>query len=137
MDEIKYKKEQLKFSTIYSTTINKIKFSTTNYKPNNLRNHFNKSLKLALNNNTISKFEKLSSNKDSKYYKLFLKEHKNKNKNFTVGKYTINKDDEKKKIKNGLFKFPTYNSVSKIKKNYMKIKIILKVISNLKDKINF
>jgi hypothetical protein len=52
MDEIKIKKEEIKLPNIM-----KMKFSTTNYSNNkNLRNSFNKSLKLELNNNKDSKY---------------------------------------------------------------------------------
>jgi protein-tyrosine phosphatase len=56
----------------------------------------------------------LNNNKDSKNYKLFLKEHKNKN--VTVSKYNIKKDNEKNRIENENIKFPIIDGISKIEK---------------------
>ena len=113
MDDIKYKKENLNLPIIQTSTVKKFKFSTINNKSNNLRNSFNKSVKLVLNNNSISKFEKMINNNDNKDYKLFLKEKQNKN--FTVNKFSVNKENEK-------IKFPFYNSVYKIENKFYKNK---------------
>ena len=106
MEEIKYQKEELKLPIIYSTNQMKLKSSTTNYNANN--NLVN------IINNSLSKFEKLNNNKDSKCYKLLFPE--NKNNDFIVGKYSVNKENEKKRINSEEIQLFKYNSVSKLEK---------------------